>query len=114
MSPSEPYCPDRGDFVWLELSPPRGHEQDGRRPALVLSPRAYNVRSGLCIVAPIASRPARYSFDNPVPEGLGVTGTVIGDQTSSRSWKGRNARFIAKAPQALVDDVAAKVKALLP
>ncbi len=114
MSSSEAYCPDRGDLIWLDNDPTRGHEQSGHRPGLVLSPRAYNVRSGLCLVAPITSRRTKYSFDTALPEGLGVAGLVISDQVSSESWAQRRSRFIGTAPRALVDDVVAKFRTLLP
>lgn len=114
MNSSEAYCPDQGDFIWLDNDPSKGHEQSGHRPGLVLSPRAYNVRSGLCVIAPITSRKVKYSFDTEIPHGLGIAGLVIADQVSSKSWTQRRSRFIGVAPRALVDDVVAKFKALLP
>lgn len=114
MNPSDADCPDRGDLIWLDNDPSKGHEQSGHRPALVLSPRAYNVKSGLCVVAPITSRKAKYAFDAELPEGLGIKGLVISDQVSSKSWAQRRSRLIGTAPRALVEDVAARFRALLP
>jgi mRNA interferase MazF len=75
----QPYVPDRGDAVWITLSPRAGHEQAGRRPALVLSPAQYNGRVGLAIVCPITSQSKGYPFEVPIPTGLAVTGVVLSD-----------------------------------
>ncbi len=114
MNSSSVYCPDRKDVVSLDLSPIKGREQDGRRPVLVLSPYEYNVRTGLCVVAPITRTVRTNPFEAIVPHGLDVTGVVLSDQTTCKSWRARGSRFICKVPDALVDEVVAKFKALLP
>ena len=60
------YVPDRGDFVWINLNPPKGHEQAGHRPVLVLSPKSYNRKTGLCIICPVAGHAKGYAFEVPV------------------------------------------------
>ena len=105
--------PDRGDAIWITLSPPAGHEQAGRRPALVLSPARYNGRVGLAIVCPITSQTKGYPFEVPVPAGLAVTGVVLSDQVRSVDWQTRLASFICILPPTTVDDVLAKLHALI-
>jgi len=85
------YVPDRGDLVWLDLSPQAGHEQAGRRPALVLSPRAYNDRAGFALVCPISNQQKGYPFEVPVPRGCGANGVIIADQLKSVDWRARHA-----------------------
>jgi mRNA interferase MazF len=106
-------CPDAGDLVWIDLDPVRGHEQRGRRPAIVLSPRSYNERSGLCVACAITSRAKGFRFEVAIPEGYGIAGVVLSDQLRTLSWSERNAEIIGSAPPALVEDVREKVAALL-
>lgn len=80
------YIPERGDAVWITLDPQAGHEQAGRRPALVLSPSAYNGRVGLALLCPITSQVKGYPFEVPLPAGLGVAGVVGADQVKSLDW----------------------------
>lgn len=94
--------PDRGDLIYLRFSPQMGHEQAGRRPALVLSPKIFNQPSHFAIVCPITSKSKGYPFELPVPEGLPVYGTVLVDQVKSLDWKSRGARVIGKAPDEFV------------
>ena len=98
------YVPDRGDAIWLEFTPQAGHEQAGRRPALVLSPRAYNQKVGLVLVCPITSRVKGYPFEVAVPAGLKVGGVVLADQVKSLDWVARKAAFIDTLPAAVVRD----------
>ncbi len=112
-SSEQPYCPDEGDFIWIDLNPQLGHEQAGRRPALVLSPIIYNRPAGLCVLCPITSRVKSYPFNVAIPAGLPVTGVVLSDQIKSLAWPERKAAFIGKAPQPVLLDVRAKIKALL-
>ena len=110
---SSRYVPDRGDFVWLDFDPQTGHEQAGRRPALMLSVRNYNDKASLILCCPITSQVKGYVFEVPLPPGGSVTGTVLADQLKSLDWRDRKAKRIAKAPDTLVDDVIAKVLVLL-
>ncbi len=104
---------DRGDVVWLEFDPQAGHEQAGHRPAVVLSPRAYNQKSGLALFCPITSRIKGYPFEVVLPPDLPVQGAVLCDQAKSLDWSARRSRLAAQLPDAILDDVLAKVRALL-
>jgi len=84
------YVPERGEIVWLEFDPQAGHEQAGRRPALVISPKDYNAKVGLALVCPITSKIKGYPFEVVLPPGL-ITGAVLSDQVSSLDWRVRNA-----------------------
>src|SRR5437762_13948374 len=81
------YVPERGDAVWLTLDPQAGHEQAGRRPALVLSPAAYNGRVGLALCCPITNQAKGYPFEVALPDGLAVSGVVLADQVKSLDWR---------------------------
>ena len=107
------FIPSRGDLVWLEFSPQAGHEQAGRRPALVLSPRSYNAPAGLALFCPISSRVKGYPFEVPLPAGGPVQGVVLADQIKSLDWRVRKARRIARAHQTVVAEVLAKAQTLL-
>ena len=108
-----PYVPARGDIVWLSFSPQAGHEQAGHRPALVLSPGAYNERSSVALVCPITSRIREHPFEVPLPSDGPVTGVVLADQIRSLDWRARGARLERQAPRRVVGDVLAKVRVLL-
>lgn len=107
------YVPDRGDAIWLMFNPQAGSEQSGHRPALVLSPAAYNRKTGLMICCPITSRPKGYPFEVVLPGGLSVTGVVLADQVKNLDWKARQAIFIVQVPDAVVEEVLAKLNTLL-
>ena len=100
--PSGVYVPDRGDAVWLEFNPQAGHEQAGRRPALVLSPRAYNQRVGLALVCPITNHVKGYPFEVEIAAGQKITGVVLADQVKSLDWVARRAGFIDTIPATVV------------
>ena len=107
------YVPDRGDAIWLTFNPQAGHEQAGRRPALVLSPVAYNGRVGLAILCPITSQVKEYPFEVVIPDELGITGVILSDQIKSLDWQVRNAVFIGKLPDKTVAEVLQKLQTLL-
>ena len=107
-----PYCPKRGDIVWLSFSPQAGHEQAGRRPALVLSQEAYNRKVGLTIVCPITNQVKGYPFEVQIPRGLGVTGAILSDQVKSMDWDARNAEFCCRVPTAVVSEVLERLDSL--
>lgn len=107
------YCPDADEFIWLQFNPQAGREQAMRRPALVLSPRGYNLRSGLCVVCPTTNQNKGYPFEATLPQGFDVSGVVLSDQIKSLSWSHREAKFICKAPAELCAEVRAKIKALI-
>ena len=106
--------PSQGDIVWLDFNPQVGREQANRRPALVLSPLEYNSQVRLALVCPITNRVKGYPFEVALPDGLVVSGVVLADQVKSFDWQLRNAQFICKAPDAVLREVVAKIKALLP
>ncbi len=109
------YVPDRGDVVWLDLDPlVGGHEQAGRRPAVVLSPRAYNELSrNLAIFCPITSRIKGFRFEVPVPASSGATGVIRTDQIKSLDWVRRRAVYIGEVPSSTIQDVTAIIATLL-
>ena len=107
------YVPDRGDVVWISLNPQAGHEQAGRRPAVVLSPASYNGKVGLAVFCPITSQVKEYPFEVIIPPGLSVTGAVLADQVKSLDWRARRADLIARLPAAVIGDVLVKVRTLL-
>ncbi len=92
------YVPDRGDLIWLTFSPQAGHEQAGRRPALVVSPKAYNGKVGLALCCPVTSKVKGYPFEVVLPAGLSVEGAVLSDQVRSLDWEARQAKFIQRLP----------------
>jgi len=98
------YIPDRGDLVWLNFSPQSGHEQAGRRPAICLSPKEYNGKTGLAIFCPITSKIKGYPFEVKLPEGLPIKGVILADQIRSLDWRARKAKFIAKAPKEVLEE----------
>lgn len=108
-----PYVPDRGDVVWITLNPQAGHEQAGRRPAVVLSPAPYNGRVGPAILCPITNQIKRYPFEVLVPAGLSVTGVVLSDQVKSLDWRVRRAELICALPALTVAEVLLKLNTLL-
>lgn len=81
------YVPDRGDVVWLDFTPQAGHEQGGRRPAVVLSPVAYNKKVGLALLCPITSQVKGYPFEVLIPSGSPVTGVILADQVKRGAIK---------------------------
>jgi mRNA interferase MazF len=107
------YVPDRGDIVWLDMSPQAGHEQAGRRPALVLSPKRYNAKTSLAIFCPITSHIKRYPFEVEIPGGLRAQGVVLADQIKNLDWRARKASLICRLPSASVAEVLDRLSALL-
>jgi mRNA interferase MazF len=107
------YIPQRGDIVWITMNPQAGHEQAGRRPALVLSPKAYNEKVSLAIFCPITSQVKGYPFEVALPEGLWVSGVILSDQVKSLDWQARSAEFAGKLPEKAMDEVLEKLGTLI-
>jgi len=105
--------PERGDFIWIDFTPQAGHEQGGRRPALVLSPAFYNSAARLCLCCPITSKSKGYPFEIQIPEGLPVSGVILADQVRSFDWSIREFETISAAPSDLLQATLEKVKTLL-
>lgn len=108
-----PYVPGRGDVVWITLQPQAGHEQAGRRPALVVSPLSYNQRVGLALLCPITHRVKGYPFEVAIPDGLPVGGVVLADQVKSLDWRARQAEHLCSLDDATTADAVRRIQALL-
>jgi mRNA interferase MazF len=106
------YVPGRGDIVWLDFDPQLGHEQKGRRPALVLSPASYNGKIGLALFCPITSHEKGYPFEVGI-RGEKINGVALSDQIKSFDWRGRKVKFIAKAKDSEMAEIIENVKALI-
>jgi len=107
------YVPERGDAVWIAFNPQAGHEQAGHRPALVLSPGAYNGLVGLALLCTITNQAKGYPFEVQIPTDLAVTGIVLADQVKSLDWRARRAEFICRIPEATVHEVLEKLGVLI-
>ncbi len=112
MAIKKQYIPERGDVVWISLSPTRGHEQSGRRPALVLSPAFYNEQSGTAIICPITSKQKGYPFEISIKVDK-ISGVVLSDQIRIVDWRKREISFVASASKSVADKVAGKITLLL-
>jgi mRNA interferase MazF len=100
-------------LIWLSFSPQAGKEQAGHRPGLVLSPRSYNAKVGLCLVCPVTKSIKGYAFEVVLPSNLPVQGTVLCDHIRSADWKERQSEYIGTVPLEVLDEVRAKLKPLL-
>jgi len=107
------FVPDRGDVVWVTFTPQAGHEQAGRRPAVVLSPASYNGKVGLAVMCPVTSHLKGYPFEVLVPPGLPLTGAVLADQVKSLDWREREATPMGRLPEPVMAQVLGKLEALL-
>ena len=113
MKTKRAYVPGRGDVVWITLDPQAGHEQRGRRPALILSPAAYNGKVGLALLCPITNQVKGYPFEVALPDGLPVTGVVLSDQVKSLDWQARDCARVCEIPDAVVRQVLRRLNTLL-
>lgn len=109
----EEYIPERGDIVWINMNPQAGHEQAGKRPALVLSPLAYNAKVGLAILCPVTNQIKGYPFEVVIPESCEATGAILADQIKNLDWKARKAKFYCRVPETLVAKVRKLLKTLI-
>lgn len=107
------YVPERGDLLRISFDPQAGHEQRGWRPALVISPKAYNEASSLALLCPITSKAKGYPFEVALPDGLSIPGVVLADQVRSLDWRARGAQHAGTAPRDVVDDVLARLAPLI-
>ena len=108
----EKYVPKRGDIVWLNFNPQPGHEQSGKRPAVVISPKEYNEKTGLGLFCPITSKIKNYPFEVKIDNDK-ITGVVLSDQIKSMDWRIRNIEFIIKGTSETVDEVINKMGVLI-
>jgi mRNA interferase MazF len=108
------YQPDRGDFIWLDLTPNAGTEQGGRRPALVLSARDYNIATGHCIVVPVTSVTGKLTaFDVEPPRGARIKGVILSNQVRDLDWTARNAEFHSRCDVETLHAVLGRIEAIL-
>ena len=105
------WIPERGDIIWLEFDPQTGHEQAGRRPALVLTPAAYNGKRGMAICCPLSSKIKGYVFEVKVIEN--PPSVVLADQVKSLDWRARRASKKGSVGPEVLADVQAKIKSLI-
>jgi mRNA interferase MazF len=106
------YIPERGDIVWLNFDPQCGHEQKGKRPAIVLSPKEYNKKVGLGLFCPITSKVKNYPFEVKI-SNMKINGVVLSDQIKSFDWRTRDIEFIAKETSEKVEEIINKFSVLL-
>jgi len=107
------YIPAQGDIVWLQFNPQAGHEEAGRRPALVISPKEYNRKVRLALFCPVTSQVKGYPFEVLLPSGLAASGAVLSDQVKSLDWRVRKAKRLCTAPEGVVEEVLGKILALV-
>ena len=107
------WVPERGQAIWIDMDPQTGHEQRGRRPALVLSPGAYNNKVGLVVLCPITTQVKGYPFEVLIPENLKVTGAILSDQVKSLDWRARKSTLICVIPDSVVEEALSKLSMLL-
>ncbi len=107
------YIPERGDIVWLNFNPQAGHEQSGKRPALVISPFSYNQKVGLAIFCPITNQKKGYPFEVKLPGKLKIKGVVLADQTKNLDWQKREIEFICEISEEILEKVIEKIETLI-
>jgi mRNA interferase MazF len=107
------YIPERGDLIWLVFDPQAGHEQSGRRPALVISLQSYNSVTNLALFCPITSSVKGYPFEVLLPEDGKVIGAVLSDQIKSMDWKARKAKLITRTSPEVISEVLGKIGTLV-
>lgn len=112
MVAKKQFVPERGDIIWISLSPTRGHEQRGRRPALVLSPAFYNENNGTAIICPITSKQKGHPFEVVVKTNK-ISGVVLSDQIRIVDWGKREASFVTRTSLEIVNKVIEKINLLI-
>ena len=113
MSAGKPYCPERGDYIWIDFEPQSGREIMKYRPALVLSAHNYNQKFGLCIVCPSTTKPKGYDFEVRAAIEASRPSVISVDQIRSLDWRTRRAKFIGKAEADVMEEVTETIAALL-
>jgi mRNA interferase MazF len=106
-------APSQGDLVVLSFDPRTGHEQEGRRPALVISNATFNAATGMAIVCPVTNTDRRVPFHVPVPDGAGITGFIMVEQVKAVDYAARRWRRIGRAEPEVVDETLSILDACL-
>jgi len=106
------YVPKRGDVVWIDFSPTAGHEQAGRRPALVLSSELYNQASSLMLACPITAKVKKYPFEVPI-KAERISGVILADQVKNLDWSARPVKFETAAAAEIVERTQGLIEALV-
>lgn len=106
------YIPNRGDIVWLNFTPQAGHEQKGKRPAIIISPKAYNEKTRLALCCPITSNEKGYPFEVQV-KGKKVHGVILSDHLKNLDWKARKVKFIEKVKRKTLTECLEKIAVLI-
>lgn len=109
----ETWCPERGDIVWLTFDPSLGHEQQGRRPAIVVSPKIYNEKVGLILVCPVTRVEKGYPFEVRIHGDYPVSGVALADQVKSVDWRARNAEYGGHLTSQETGEIWGKIAAIL-
>jgi mRNA interferase MazF len=107
------YIPDRGDIVYLDFNSTKGREQQGYRPALIISPTDYSQKSSLALFCPITSQQKGYPFEVLLPESLQIHGVILVDQIRSLDWRVRQIKFVETVPPEVISEVQAKITPLI-
>lgn len=107
------YQPDKGDFIWLEFTPQAGSEQAGKRPALVLSPKNFNIATGFVVACPVTNTKTGSSFEVDVPRGARLTGVILTHHVKSLDWIARNATYHSQASREVMCEVLGRIEAIL-
>ena len=106
------YTPDRGDIIWLNFTSQKGNEQKGGRPAVVISHKKYNKKTGLAICCPVTSKSKNYPFEVNI-EGKKISGVILSDYIKSIDWRFRKAKFIEKLNENCLSECIAKISTLI-
>jgi len=108
-----PYVPDAGHIIKIDLDPHAGHEQGGWRPALVLSPKLYNGKTGLAVVVPITRQAKGYPFEVQLSVQIKTTGVVLADAVRNLDWRARHAKYADAVPSEVMKAVRERLMSLL-
>lgn len=106
------YIPNKGDLVWLNFSPQAGHEQRGKRPAIIISPKEYNKKTHLALCCPITSNEKGYPFE-VVLNSKKIKGVILADHIKNLDWRARKVKFIEKAKSDVLSECLEKIAALI-
>ncbi|MGR3220955.1 MAG: type II toxin-antitoxin system PemK/MazF family toxin [Candidatus Anammoxibacter sp.] len=107
------FIPKCGDVVWIDFDPQSGHEQSGRRPAVVLSPQKYNQKVGLAIFCPITKNIKGYPFEVIIPKTNMVSGAILADHVKNPDRRARNVEYVCKLSDKIIVDVLKKLGTLI-